>query len=423
MEVSKLAILPTAEPGPRNSAPFRASLVVAQFGVSIAVYPALTISLAARVRQVVPDTRAASLSMVLSIGALSALIGNPLVGALSDRTTARFGRRRPWLLVGALLTFGGLIVVGTGSTISVLTTGWAIVQLGANAIFAALTAMIPDRVPDHQRGRISGAMGVATSIAGVAGVILARQLLKHALLLFAAPGLICLISITPLLLVAKDDAIAGSDVLEPFRLGSFLVSIWTPLQRHRDFRWNFSCRFLVVSGLASETGFVFYYIIDRFRRSPQGAAAMGSVAASIMTVGLITAAVVAGWLSDRAKRRKIFVFTTATLTAAGLTVLAFAQSQPAFYIGIIILGIGTGAYMTVGTALAVAVLPTRADAAKDLGVLNIANTAPQSLIPIIAPMFLGIASSSHTNYTALFLFGASCAILGAFAVGRVRAVA
>lgn len=71
-------------------------LALAQFGAYLAVLTPVMVTLALRVSQIVPEgDRGAALGQVLSVGALLAMLGNPVFGALSDRTTSRFGRRRP----------------------------------------------------------------------------------------------------------------------------------------------------------------------------------------------------------------------------------------------------------------------------------------------------------------------------------------
>lgn len=73
-----------------------AGLAFAQFGAYLAVLTPVMVTLALRVSQIVPEAdRGAALGQVLSVGALLAMLGNPVFGALSDRTTSRFGRRRP----------------------------------------------------------------------------------------------------------------------------------------------------------------------------------------------------------------------------------------------------------------------------------------------------------------------------------------
>ena len=72
-------------------------------------------------------------------------------------------------------------------------------------------------------------------------------------------------------------------------------------------------------------------------------------------------------------------------------------------------------------APAAAVLPEGGkEAAKDLGVLNIATALPQSIAPAIAPIFLAIGGGG--NYTALFIAAAIFALFGALSIQPVKGV-
>ena len=104
-------------------------------------------------------------------------------------------------------------------------------------------------------------------------------------------------------------------------------------------------------------------------------------------------------------------------------IAAVAGSFAVFMLAVAVFGFGQGIYMAVDLALASAVLPDPNTSAKDMGVLNIANALPQSLIPIIAPLILAVgASGSKDHYPSLFFFGAVCGVLGAAAVRQVRGV-
>ncbi|MFC8371274.1 MFS transporter [Streptomyces sp. NPDC057238] len=407
---------------PVPSRGFIAGLITAQCLSFAAVFTPILVSLSLRVSELDPQHKTASLSRVLAVGAVLALIANPLFGALSDRTTSRFGRRRPWLLAGALVTALGTLLCGTATGLGTLTVGWAVTQLGANAVYAALLATIPDRVPDHLQGRVSGAVGMTLYVAMVLGTVLAQPLLHHTVLLFLVPGLLGLAGVSALVWLMRDDAPADRAALPPFRPGEFLRSFWVSPRRHPDFAWNFCGRFLMFCGISTMTGYQFYFALDRLGQSVSEASSTVAVAAVVTMAGTVVGSLAGGWLSDRTGRRKVFVFVAALISVVGLALTAYADTTASFCVAVAVFSLGLGSYMAVDTALAIGVLPDRAQAAKDLGVLNIGNTLPQSLIPAVAPVFLGIGSAAGTNYGALYLFGSACALAGAFAIHFVRAV-
>src|SRR4051812_28090588 len=137
-----------AEPTEPVSWSYTAGLVFAQFVFYVALLGPAIIGIGLKVQQIVPDTqKTAALGTVAGFGALFAVIGNVLFGRLSDRTTSRFGRRRPWIVGGTVVMALAFVVMALGSSVPVVTAGWCLAQLGANATLAPFVATIADQVP------------------------------------------------------------------------------------------------------------------------------------------------------------------------------------------------------------------------------------------------------------------------------------
>ena len=117
-----------------------------------------------------------ALAFVLVPGAFVSLFANPLFGMLSDRTRGRlaaWGRRRPYILVGTLVNVAGLIWMATARDIPSLAIAYIIVQFSNNAAQAPFHALLPDIIPEEQRGVASGVMGLLQLIGGIVAVIIA----------------------------------------------------------------------------------------------------------------------------------------------------------------------------------------------------------------------------------------------------------
>ncbi|MER6344055.1 MFS transporter [Streptomyces sp. NPDC001595] len=417
---------PDRAPVPEASQPAHApaklvlALAFAQFGAYLAVLTPVMVTLALRVSQIVPeDERGAALGQVLSVGALLAMLGNPVFGALSDRTTSRFGRRRPWLLGGMAGGLAGLAVVALGGNVPTLMLGWALAQLGINAALAALTSCIPDLVPERQMARVSGAVGMATPLAIIAGSALAGVFSDSMALAFLVPGVVGVAAVG-LLVAVMPDRPARPGAFQPYGVKEFLRSFWVSPRRHPDFAWNFAGRFLVFTGASCVTSYQVYFLMDRLGYSDAEVADQVFAGTLAMVGATIAGSVLGGQLSDRSGRRKPYVLAASLGMAAGLALIAAAQSFTLYLVAMVVFGFFEGLYLSVDMALAAAVLPDPEQSAKDMGVLNIGNALPQSLVPIAAPAFLAIGGGG--NYGALFLFGAIAAVLGALAVQFVRSV-
>jgi MFS family permease len=142
----------------------------------------------------------------------------------------------------------------------------------------------------------------------------------------------------------------------------------------------------------------------------------------VTTAAATAGSLISGWLSDRLGRRKLFVITSALVYALGLGFIGTADRFDAFLVGIALCGLGQGVYLAVDLALVTDVLPNKElDAAKDLGIFNLASALPQSIAPAIAPIFLAIGAGAN-NYVALFIAAAVFAFLGALAILPVKGV-
>lgn len=416
--------LPGLQPGRSASNGVLALYVIGYFTLYIALMTPIVSTLAVKIDTLAPEAdRIAALSLVTGLGALFAFVVNPLAGALSDRTTSRFGRRRPWLVWGVLAGAAGLLVVAFAGEIWGVAVGWALTQAGFNASQAAFQAILPDQVEEHRRGKVSAWMGVATNVSPLVGITLATTIANLGAgpaWMIALPAALAVAGVGVLALVLRDVRLSR-DETEPFALGSFLKSFWVSPRRFPDFGWAFLGRFLIMCGFASYTTYQFYFLQDRFGFDVPTALGWQLVLMVLQAVALTAAALIGGWLSDRVGRRKIFVVVATILTGIGLSVFALAPQPEVLVIAAVLFGAGFGAYLAVDLALVTDVLPNReTEAAKNMGVFNIANALPPSLVPALAPLVLAIGADGSANYAALFVLGGVLAVLGAISTMFIR---
>ncbi len=377
----------------------------------------LLVTLALKVVALVGDERApANLSLVAGSGALVAMIGNPLFGQLSDRTSSRFGRRRPWLVLGVAGGSAGVLVVALAPNIPVVVAGWCVAQLFFNAMLAALVAVLPDQVPSAQRGVVSGVLGVCLPAASVCGTYLVNVFSGSQLAMFMAPCVVA--GVVMLLFVARlDDRCQLPSDKQAWSLAEFARTFYVSPRANPDFAWAFVSRFLFVTAYAFLTTYQVFFLLDRVGTSKHDVPHRVFLATLVQSVLVVTASLLGGRLSDRTGRRKVFVIAAATTFGAAMFVLAMVSSFDGFLVAMVISGAGLGAYVAVDLALVVDVLPDHAHAAKDLGVANIAGALPYSIAPALAPAILAVGS-----YGALYAVAGVCALLGGAAVLRVRSV-
>ncbi|KZC42223.1 MULTISPECIES: MFS transporter [Rhodanobacter] len=406
-----------APPVRRAGWPFIAIYGMAYMGLWMALLPPILVGLAMRVSEITPAHATGSLSLVVGVGALIALFGNPFFGSLSDRTTSRFGMRRPWLIAGAAGGVVGLAVVAMAVSVPQLLLGWCITQLAYNAQLAALTAILADQIPASQRGMVSGIVGVSLPVGMVGGTYLVELLAYSALAIFLVPAVIALAGAFLLAWVLPDHHLAA---MQRPRYGwrEFLGSFWINPLRFPDFAWAWGSRFLLYAGVALLMTYQEFYLIHQLGCAPAAVPRWIFLSTLVQSGAVAVASVVGGGLSDARGRRKAFVCGTALIYALALLMIAFATSYTYFLVAMAITGIAQGGYLAADLALVTDVLPEReTHAARNLGIFNIANVMPQSLMPAIAP---GILLASGGSYTALFTMAAALVALGAWAILPVR---
>jgi MFS family permease len=406
-----------ADPPPRASARFVFIYALAYACLWLALLTPAMITLALRVRQLVGADAARPVSVVLFVGAVAALVGNPVFGALSDRTRSHFGRRRPYLLVGVLVGFSALVLVGLAPSVTLVSVGWCLAQLAFNAVLAAMVAVVADQIPASQRGTVVGILGVCMPMGQIVGTWLVQQLADNLTLALLVPGAIGVVGVLTLTFVLPDAPSSRVDRESPRAPAS---PERFDLLAHRDFLWAWSGRVLFVMGSIFLQAYQPFLLLDDLGFEAADVPRLIFRSTLVQAAMVVAWSLVAGRLSDRTGRRKPIAMVGSAIQGLGLWLIAVAPNYTTFLCGIAVMGMGHGIYEGVNLALVTEVLPDRArHAAKDLGLLNITNTLPQVVAPLAAPAIL---SMSGGNYTLLFLVAGAVPLLGTALLVPIRSV-
>ncbi|ONI81659.1 MFS transporter [Actinosynnema sp. ALI-1.44] len=381
------------------------SLSAATLGMSIAVLTPIQVLLPLQIESIDAASKVVNLGWITTAAAIVSIVVCPIAGALSDRTMSRFGRRRPWVLGSGLVCAAALVALGAQHTILGVALLWVAVQAGTNAMYAALTASVPDQVPVRQRGLVSAFVGLPVPLALVVGSFLVTAVVTGQFNGYLLLAVLLLALIVPFLLNPLDRPPATRPKPEPFRV-----------RGSRDLGWAFGCRFAIQLANAVGTLYLLYYLRDVVEHPDPPKAVF--VLIVLYAVGVLLTSVVAGRWSDRTGRRKVFVVVSSVIVGVAMIVLGFGQSWPTAMVAAALMGVGYGVYLAVDNALITEVLPSQASRARDLGIVNIANTAPQAVAPAVA----GAVITLLGGYTGLYLLAAVVALIGAALIRPVRAV-
>ena len=403
----------TAEAG-RAGAGWIALLSLANLGLWTGYFGPLQVLLPNQAEDIAGNGKTTALGVVTGLGALVAVLAGPIAGALSDSTRLRTGRRHTWIAAGAVLGVAGLWSLPFQHTVTGLAVWWCVAQAGLNTMQAGLTAIVPDRVPVRRRGLVSGWVGLTQSLGVVAGVLLVTAAVTGLISGYLLIGVLVPATALPFVLATPDPP---HDRTPRFTAASLWSSFRLPVRRHPDFAWAWATRFLVQLGNAMATLYLLYFLRDRvhYAGAEDGLAILivAYTAATLLTV------VAGGVLSDRSGRRKPSVIVSGYVMALAALILAVRPTWAGCLTAAVVLGLGFGVYLSVDQALITQVLPTDQDRARDLGIINIANSAPQVLGPALAfPIvtYLG-------GYPVLYVIVAAVTVLGSVLVTRIRTVA
>ncbi|ALE94235.1 MFS transporter [Arthrobacter alpinus] len=352
---------------------------------------------------------------ISGIAGVFALITYPLTGALSDRTTSRFGRRRPWIALGTAGFAASLVVLGLQTSLLGIGICWVCSSIFFCVLTAALTAAISDQVPVNQRGYVSGWISAPQAIGIIAGLVLVTALALSTFGGYALMAALVVLLGLPFLMLIPD-AVLPRGIMPALTLRSLIDGLWISPRRYPDFGWTLLSRILVNLGNAFGTSLLLYFLMYGLRMDD----AEGSliILTLVYMVFVIVASLWLGRLSDRLGRRRSFVFIASVLQAVAALILAFVPSFEAATVAAGLLGLGYGCFLSVDQALATEVLPDQLSRGKDLGIMNIALTVPQAFAPMLGALLV----SATGGFTWLFLLSGITALAGAIAVAQVRGV-
>ncbi|SDH47857.1 MFS/sugar transport protein [Leifsonia sp. 98AMF] len=352
--------------------------------------------------------------VISGISGVCAIVAYPLTGALSDRTTSRFGRRRPWIAAGAVVFAVSLVLLGLQTTMVGMGVFWSLALTGFCILTAALTATISDQVPVDQRGYVSGWISAPQAIGIILGVALVTYVFVGAFVGYTAMAVLLVVLVLPFLFLP--DAVLPVELRERMSFRGVIEGLWISPREHPDFGWTLLSRVLVNFGNAFGTSLLLYFL-EFGLRDPNADDDL-LILILVYMVFVIVASLVLGRLSDRLGRRKAFVFASSAVQGVAALLLAFVPQLSVAIVAAALLGIGYGCFLSVDQALATQVLPDPESRGKDLGIMNIALAVPQA----VAPLFGAMIVAALGGFAGLFVLSAVFAFAGALAVARVKAV-
>ena len=364
------------------------------------------------------------LGLITFIGLIIAMVVQPLAGAFSDRSGFIWGRRRPFILIGSLISAVLIISLGFANGIVLVLIIYCLLQIASNIAHGPWQGLIPDLVPLNKRGIASAIKGVLETLGAVAGLGIAGYFLsqrfmadensKLILTLSSISGLIIVCAVATVLLV-KENRFTPQGTI---RFMQYLKTAFTVEGRvSSSFIYFLLSRFLFLMPLIILRTFGLYYLRD-VTEIPDPVAAASDLMI-VVGISLLIVIYPAGHLSDRFGR-KLILTGSGLLGAIAFIVLIYFHTYYAVMVTGALLGIANGCFMSTNWALATD-LTTEGEEAKLLGLTNLATAGACAIAALAGPVIdLFNTLNTHLGYLVVFGISILFLIVSSLLVNKVR---
>lgn len=329
-----------------------------------------------------PGTEGTSLAIVAALSFFFSVAIQPTVGSISDYATSRWGRRKPFIVFGALFDALFLIGIASANTLMAIAAFVVLLSLSTNIARGPFQGYVPDLVPDRQVGLASamvGLMQVFGNVLGFALASIANTQGNVGLAIFA----IAAVEVGTMISVVWK--VPNGPPSKP-RDGKSWIAIaaetWgTDILREKSYIWLLASRLFILMGGAAVLNFVYLYLADSHGLSQQEAGAAFLQMLGAATVASLLSIIPASRLSDRIGRKPV-IYGCSVLGMLGLALIAIAPDVLTATIGAAIFGASQGTFLSVDWALMTDIIP-KASSGRYMGISNVVTASSTTIAVII----------------------------------------
>ncbi len=317
-------------------------------------------------------TEGGALVRIGILGAFVAAFLQPTVGAVSDYTTSRWGRRKPYILVGSLLDVLFLVGIATSNSVLMLAVFVLLLQASSNSAQGPFQGYVPDLVAEPQVGLASALLGIFSVLGIVTGTVVGSiGVFLHQYGL-ATVGL-GLIEVATMLVVfyRVHEGRAAKD-----RRGMSWLrvagSAWgLDILKQRSFMWLLGSRFFFLMAGGVLMKLALFYVSRSLGQSQQQTATLVAVIPVIVIAATALAIVPSARISDLVGRKPV-IWVACAVGAGGMLVVMLAPGIPVAFAGTAMYGIAAGIFLAVDWALMTDIIP-KASSGRYMGLSNVAT--------------------------------------------------
>jgi MFS family permease len=305
-------------------------------------------------------------------GGLVSIAVQPTIGSISDYTASRWGRRKPWIVIGSLLNVVFLVGVAYSNSLAAVVAFVILLNFSTSIARGPFQGYVPDLVAESQVGLASAMVGLMQ----IAGNIVGFGLASGAAALGNLPLALLAVAVVELVTMVAVVVRVGAGLPPRPRHGrswpSIALDTWGPdILRARSFVWLVASRlfFLMAGGILFAFAAAYLKYEFGYTESQAGVVFVAMLAA----VGTASAASVvpASKLSDRIGRKPV-IYAACVAGAVGAAVVAVSPFQLLAIAGAALFGIAAGTFLSVDWALMTDIIP-RESAGRYMGMSNVAT--------------------------------------------------
>lgn len=382
------------------------------------------------------QSKGSHLGIISGLGALLYLCSFLIAGPLSDSISTRLGRRRPFIILGTFFASLSLFTLSLADNYISLVLSFLVLILSIGIIDTASIALLPDVIPERQRGKASAyyiffqttgaALGPAMAglflnmkFSFLSRLIFFKQLPLEGNPLFVF-SLVIIILLTSTALITCAGVKEKILPLHPFNIRETVRNAFSlTFLRARNYFIFVFFRFIMMLSVATLGVFLLYFAKDFLQL--ENYTLQTSLMFLIFALGSIVSLVLSGYSFDRYHKKYPLILSGTIIVFSILLFWIMGRiSLTAVYVSIFLYGIGFGGFFTAATALATLLIPDQNKTGQYMGFTMVTTIIAYLFASVVCGLLLDFFNSivSNGGYISLIIFMEICSVIGT--LGMVR---
>lgn len=306
--------------------------------------------------------------------AVISILVQPTVGAISDYTVSRWGRRKPYIVIGSLLDLVFLAGIAMANSVVMLGAFAALLSFSTNIARGPFQGYVPDLIAEKQVGMASALVGLMQILGNVIGFLLVTiaigmNQMELAIVAVAIVELLTMVAVV----VRVSPGLPPRD-----RRGRSWTAVareaWaTDILKERSYVWLVASRLFFLMGGAMLVNLVITYLKQSHGLDEQAANGTNFVMLLLIVAGNVVAIIPSARLSDRIGRKPV-IYASCVIGGLGLLIAGLAPAVPLAMLGALLFGVSAGTFLAVDWALITDIIP-RASSGRYMGLSNVATSS------------------------------------------------